>query len=333
MDIDFVIPWVDGSDQNWLREKNEYSPRKETENNTAARYRDWGLLPYWFRSVEKFAPWVRKVHFVTWGHLPAWLNTEAPKLHIVNHRDYIPAEYLPTFSSHCIELNFHRIPDLAERFVYFNDDMFMLRPFYEEDFFIDGLPCTYGAEVPLELQGHIGTWQHAVVNNMGVINAHFPKKAAVKSHGKKYRDSAYRWQDNVRTLALEKLFPHYFTGFANLHAPGAYRKSTFEEVWAAEAEKLDTTCRNRFRTSDDVNQWVFLWWQVASGNFAPRVIDNFVSGVGAHNVDQFCRIIEQGTHEFICINDPENLEDIDALSAKIVRAFETRLPQKSSFEK
>lgn len=36
------------------------------------RYRDWGIFHYWFRGVEKFAPWVRKVYFVTWRHLPEW---------------------------------------------------------------------------------------------------------------------------------------------------------------------------------------------------------------------------------------------------------------------
>ena len=68
---------------------------------------------------------MRKVHLLTYGHLPAWLEPDHPKLHIVNHRDFIPEEYLPTFSSHAIELNMHRIPDLAEHFLYFNDDVYL----------------------------------------------------------------------------------------------------------------------------------------------------------------------------------------------------------------
>jgi hypothetical protein len=61
--------WVDGSDLNWLAEKKKYSPKQENDDRPQ-RYRDWGLLRYWFRGVEEFAPWVRTVHFVTWGHLP-----------------------------------------------------------------------------------------------------------------------------------------------------------------------------------------------------------------------------------------------------------------------
>ena len=74
MDIDVVILWVDGLDPAWLRQKREYLPPAEGDSDSANRYRDWGLLPYWFRAIETFAPWVRKVHFVTWAMcLPFWI--------------------------------------------------------------------------------------------------------------------------------------------------------------------------------------------------------------------------------------------------------------------
>ena len=65
MKIDFVIPWVDGNDPKWKIEKDKYSPTKADESNASNRYRDWGLLPYWFRAVEKYTPWVNKIYFVT----------------------------------------------------------------------------------------------------------------------------------------------------------------------------------------------------------------------------------------------------------------------------
>ena len=139
--IDFVIPWVDDTDPVWRAKKAEYTGVKETEGNTCVRYRDWDTLKYWFRGVEKFAPWVRYVHFVTDNQKPEWLNIEHPKLRWVKHTDFIPQEYLPTFNSHTIEFNLHRIPDLAEHFVYFNDDVFLIRETKEEDFFVDGIPC------------------------------------------------------------------------------------------------------------------------------------------------------------------------------------------------
>ena len=138
--IDIVIPWVDGSDPVWQADHAKYRASKSADNHPA-RYREWGLFRYWFRGIEQNAPWVRKVHLLTYGHLPAWLEPDHPKLHIVNHRDFIPEEYLPTFSSHAIELNMHRIPDLAEHFLYFNDDVYLMKPSRPEDFFRDGLPC------------------------------------------------------------------------------------------------------------------------------------------------------------------------------------------------
>ena len=77
MNIDFVILWVDGNDPAWLSEKQKYQGSVENESNSVNRYRDWGLLPYWFRAVEQFSPWVHKIFFVTWGHIPSFLNQHA----------------------------------------------------------------------------------------------------------------------------------------------------------------------------------------------------------------------------------------------------------------
>lgn len=333
MDIDIVILWVNGADPAWLEEKKNYLPPAQADSNSVNRYRDWGLLPYWFRAIERFAPWVRTIHFVTWGHVPEFLNLAAPKLHVVRHEEFIPAEYLPTFSSHTIEMNIHRIPGLAEHFIYFNDDMFLLRPMADADFFRNGLPCTYGGEVPWEFHGSIGVWEHAVANNMGVINKHFPKRESLRHHGKKYLDKCYRWKDNVRTFALQKLYPDYFTGFKNLHAPAAYLKETFASVWAAEPALLDQTCRDRFRSASNVNQWVCLWWQVASGKFSPYMTDNLVLSATDETIAAICDCIEHQSHAMLCVNDPEDSVNFERLAARLRQAFEVLLPQKSQFEK
>ena len=55
MDIDFVVLWVDGSDPVWQAEKAKYQGKALDDSNSANRFRDWGLLPYWFRAVERFA--------------------------------------------------------------------------------------------------------------------------------------------------------------------------------------------------------------------------------------------------------------------------------------
>ena len=172
--IDFVIIWVDGNDREWQAEKARYDGKTVTNANSEVRFRDWDNLQYWFRGVERFAPWVNKIHFVTWGHLPKWLDTSNPKLNIVKHSDFIPEEYLPTFSSHTIELNLHRIEGLAEQFVYFNDDIFINAPVKPEDFFKEGLPLDVGAINCIYFGKDSAGFFHAA--NLVIINSHFNKK-------------------------------------------------------------------------------------------------------------------------------------------------------------
>ena len=93
--IDFVITWVDGSDIQWLKEKKKYNVNIDVDDSVA-RYRDFGTLKYVLRSIEKFAPWVRYIYFVTNGQCPEWLNLKNEKIKFVKHSDYMPKEYLPT---------------------------------------------------------------------------------------------------------------------------------------------------------------------------------------------------------------------------------------------
>jgi len=119
MNIDFVITWVDMKDPAWKRDFSNYSGKIDNSKNevSEARFRDYGLLKYWFRGVDKFAPWVRKIHFVTCGQKPDWLDENHPKLNLVDHKDYIPNEFLPVFNSSLIEIYLHKIPGIAEHFM------------------------------------------------------------------------------------------------------------------------------------------------------------------------------------------------------------------------
>ena len=57
-----------------------------------------------------------------------WLDTSHPQLRLVHHDAILPPDALPTFNSHAIESALHKVPDLAEQFVYLNDDFFLGRP-------------------------------------------------------------------------------------------------------------------------------------------------------------------------------------------------------------
>lgn len=333
--VDAVVLWVDGGDEKWLAEKNLYAPKKEDSSNAVNRFRDWGLMKYWFRSMEKYAPWFRTVHFVTWGHLPPFLNRDNPRLHIVNHRDYMPEGALPTFSSHALEMNVHRIPGLSDRFVYFNDDTFLLRPMAKKDFFdpVSGLPCAHYLEIPHRFVGKVDLPQIIAANDMAVVNKHFAKKAApVKKYFGLRCSRAYPKIDNIRSLVLRLILPEYYTGFKVFHAPAAFLKSTFEEMWEKEPELLARTTAHKFRQIDDVNQWAAQWWQLAGDKFSPHRTDNAVEDVFSSEIDRICDEITGQSHDMICVNDPSGDVDFETLAARLQKAFDAILPEKCSFE-
>ena len=175
MEIDFVITWVDMNDPAWQAEFSQYSGEKGNTKNgvSKARFRDYGFLKYWFRGVEKFAPWVRKIHFVTSGQKPEWLDAENPKLHLVCHKDYIPEAFLPTYNSVVIERYMHKIPGLADRFVYFNDDFYLINGISTDRFFKNGLPCDIAA---FQYNPSWSQWYRTIKNNIRIINRHFDKR-------------------------------------------------------------------------------------------------------------------------------------------------------------
>lgn len=333
MDIDIVVLWVDGSDPEWQKEKAKYSGQKLDDTNSVNRFRDWGLMPYWFRAVEAYIPWVRTIHFATCGQTPSFLKTDHPKLHLVTHRDFMPEDCLPTFNASAIEMNIHRIEGLAEHFLFLNDDMFIGRPLQPEVFFKNGLPCVNGSEQIIPPIRTTEAARHMPFNDVGVINAHFQKKTQLRKNRGKYIHPCYGLKDNIKTLAVRIAYPNFFVGFKNKHTIAPFLKQSFEEIWAAEPQLLMNTSRSRFRSMSNVNQWLALWWQVASGNFTPAWVDNVAYMVTKDTIDEICEVIAGQKHDMFCLNDPNWEVDFDGLSARLHEAFEAILPDKCSFEK
>lgn len=326
--IDFVLPWVDGSDPAWRAEKAKYTGTQPGDDREI-RYRDWDNLRYIFRGFEKFAPWVNRVHFVTWGHLPPWLNESCAKLHIVNHREFIPGQYLPIFSCNPIEMNLNRIPGLSERFVYFNDDTFLLKPMRPEQFFKNGLPADSAILFPYpnDARGGIGG---IVSSNMELINVNFKKAAMLRANFFKFFN--YRYGTCLRYTLGGLAYPHII-GFWRSHYPNPYLKRTFETLWEREYATLDATCRNRVRGPSDVNQWLARYWQLASGQFSPiRPGKKLYFALRNDNTAALTAIRSQA-YEVICLNDREGIADFEGQKRLIQEAFESILPEKSAFEK
>jgi len=327
--IDFVILWVDGSDEEWIKEKQQYDPSIVDASSCAARYRDWDNLQYWFRGVEKFAPWINKIYFITWGHTPSWLNKNHPKLRIVNHKDFIPAEYLPTYNSNAIELNLHRIPELSEQFVLFNDDTFLIDHVKETDFFIDGKPCdefVMSVLMPSYTMPIIG---HTSVNNVSIINKYFKKKSVLK----KNRSGIYslKYGRNLYRNFSLAIWPS-FTGFYNAHIPLSHIKSTFQTLWEKEPEMLDETSRNKFRTYRDLNHWLMRYWNLCDGNFVPRKTGFGKMYTVSNDNAALIQYIKNQKGRMVCVNDSSVEFDFDKAVEEVNNTFAAILPEKSSYE-
>ncbi len=358
--IDFVLPWVDGSDPLWRAQMESFRtgtpPYGEVrtggntcdntdvgpetgaagqvpaaylsgEDSSEERYRDWDTLRYWFRAVERFAPWAGHVHLLTWGHLPEWLDRSHPDLRIVRHEDFIPPEYLPTFNSCPIELNMHRIEGLSERFVYFNDDIFLCRPVPSERFFRGGLPCD-AARLGV-MRGE--PVEHIMLNCLAVINRRHGKRAVIAGSPGKWFNRRYSTGDMARTLSL--LPWSFFTGIHDYHMPQPFLKETFRHMWNEEHDALDAACRHRFRSPLDLSQWLMRYEQICRGDFAPTGMrDTKLMTLGDGNTGLVRETLLSGRYSMVCLNDNNSIRNTEAVRQSLVDAMQRLLPEPSRYE-
>ncbi len=225
-DVDVVYTWVDGDDEDWLAARDAritgLGGTPSARAGGASRYRSRDELRYSMRSIHLFAPWVRRIHLVTAGQVPEWLDTSHPAIAMVDHRDILPASAMPTFSSHAIETRLHAVPDLAEHFVYVNDDVFLGRPRRPEHFFTPG--------------GHYAAFvaDHRAVGLPGTDDRPYLSAA----------------QNNRRVLA--DAFGVTLT-HTMMHSPHPQRRTTLEEIAARFPEEVARTTDAPFRSASDLS--------------------------------------------------------------------------------
>ena len=328
--IDFVVIWVDGGDPIWQAKKAEYSKSVDTSKksmNSVKAYRDWGTFKYWFRGVEKFAPWVNKVYLVTDQQKPSWLNITSEKLVLVDHSDIIRKEYLPVFSANPIESNIHRIPGLSEHFVFFNDDVYLTSPVEPTDFFSeDGLPKYNTALSPI-IPERYGTG-HFQVNDMEIVTSYFSRDEILKNG--KFLSFKQGLKNIVKSLLYRN--SKFICGFWENHLTHPLLKSTMELVWEKETAILEKTSASRFRNPSDTNVWLFKYWQIASGEY--EVADPDLGGLfSLDNADSdFWKLLNSGKYKIMCINDGFNVQDEEKVMVDFIKAMNQLFPEKSSFE-
>lgn len=330
MEIDFVITWVDMNDPKWKQDFAKYSGKIDNSKNevSEARFRDYGLLKYWFRGVDKFAPWVRKIHFVTCGQKPEWLDITHPKLNLVNHEDYIPNEFLPVFNSSLIEIYLHKIPGISDNFVYFNDDDFIIKPLQQTRFFKNNLPqdiAVFRTNLGLSL------WSKCLKNNINIINKKFDKKEIIRKDYDKWFNPGYG--KKARLNYLLKFYNKFIT-LRTPHNAQPYLKKTFEDVWAYAGDELKAMSVNRFRSERDYTQELFRTWQICSSDFEPYNTYNDTKMFPLlFKSKQAIKAIREQKFTLVCINDNEHIPDFEQTMHEVEMAFDSILPDKSAFER
>lgn len=326
--IDLVLPWVDGNDPAWREEKNKYDSEHKVSD---VRYESWDNLQYVFRGIEKYMPWVHKVFFVTWGHIPQWLNTSYEKLSVVKHTDYIPEKYLPTFNSNVIEMNYFRIKELSENYILFNDDLFPIQPIPEEYYFQNDMPCEEAVETHFILKADKGMdlqMNYACVNNMVLLNRNFDKQQVVQNNREKWFDPIYgtRLEQNKNLQ-----FWNNFESFVYPHEAMPMKKSVLKQIWEKESEALDIASQNKFRSYSDITQRLITMWQICTGEFVPCKYKGKMFLVDESNYQEVVEAIRKGNYPILSLNECET-KKFATIKKAINLALAEIFPEKSKFE-
>ncbi|MEO7012760.1 MAG: stealth family protein [Dokdonella sp.] len=240
MSIDAVITWVDGADpehrkklDSWLAQTGKTPPASADQT----RFNDAGEIAWCIRSILRFAPWFRKIHIVVDGQIPEIIrrlrsSEHGDRFNIVEHHEIFAGfgQHLPTFNSRSIISMLWRIEGLAENFVYFNDDMFLLRDVNPADFFRDRKVVQRGL---WKMQSRT-TWSGRLLNRLkGLRGKREDKVGNLDSQ-----------QLSARIAGLEDRYYRLY------HNPYPMRRSTLRDFFAKHPDLLASNCSHRLRSNE-----------------------------------------------------------------------------------
>lgn len=150
--IDAVISWVDNGDVKHQKKMFRYLPKTEVNarKEFKKRFIEVEEIKYVVHSILKNASFIRKIFIVTDEQIPEFIKSNKTgiyaKVEIIDHKAIFKDDesFLPVFNSRSIETKLYQIPNLSEHFIYFNDDIFLLNPVNQNDFFINDEPVIRG---------------------------------------------------------------------------------------------------------------------------------------------------------------------------------------------
>lgn len=309
-DIDAVYTWVDGDDPKWQEDRlrlqadlsgEEFHP----EAVHTARFRSRDELKYSLRSIQYFAPWFRNIYIVTAGQVPAWLDTDNPKIRVVSHTEIFEEKDLPTFNSNAIISRLHHIPDLSEHFVYINDDVLFGMPVSKQQFFTAG-----GIALVSPSNNRRPFGQSAVDDG-----PHF------------------NLTRNIRML-LEKEFGKTISR-AIKHTPHPMIKSLHFEMEEKFHGTYEDTWSSRFRHHTDiVADQLHHYYALLTGRAVPGTLTyNYINILDSRYQAVLKDTLASKNRHAFCINDAP-VEGATPIDEEVIEFFfESYFPVKSEFEK
>ncbi|DAA86325.1 TPA: hypothetical protein CPT87_03020 [Candidatus Gastranaerophilales bacterium HUM_5] len=231
--IDLVYLWVNDKDEKWQKKRKYWANKLEvngTPEDSECRYSNNDELKYSLRSAEMYAPWINKIFIVTDNQIPDWLDTNHPKIRIIDHKEIMPEECLPCFNSNAIETCIDNITELSEYFLYANDDMFFSSPVKPDDFFDKtGRPI-----VNLRLRDWLEAANTHMQNIEFTINLFQTK---------------FNLSENLKTSEPS-------------HCIDAYRKSGFSECKKKFQKVFDRTMQYKFRSENAVQRIIHSFYML-----------------------------------------------------------------------
>lgn len=248
--IDVVIPWVDGSDPQLAEKRGRYLPQSGPKNPGAhpTRFASINEIRYCVLSILKFAPFVRNIFIVTDGQDPqlyneikAWYPERLDSIRIVDHTEIFEGfeQYLPTFNSISIGNMIFKIKGLSENFVYFNDDLFLIRPIEPHHWFVGNRPVMRGRWVPAPLPKLL--WYKGLT----AFNRQLLGKADYQPRSSFHLG---QWQSAW-------LLGFRYRYFAVSHTPHAVNRKLFEQFFNQNQSLIEKNISYRFRNP---NQFTFV---------------------------------------------------------------------------
>lgn len=310
MNIDLVYLWVNGNDPKWQEKRNACigKPIEKSGVNCEGRYADNDELKYSLRSIEKYAPWINNIFIVTDNQTPSWLNTENPRVKIVDHTEIMPPECLPCFNSALIEHFLYKIPGLSEHFLYSNDDMYVNGPVTPSTFFAkDGFPIVRFNRRPF-------------------------RKLVLKFNEKILGKHLSNYIVTIRNSAelVEKKYGTYYSGKTH-HNIDSYLKSDYKYTNEIFKNEIEATYSNHVRSANDIQRNIYSYVALAEKHAHLLYVTQRTSFRFHIHKDKYYSKFERYNPLLFCMNDSEYATDEHRLKAKAF--LEKRFPEKSQFEK